>query len=128
MGITGRFVQLGAQCWGMGRSTAIVASANRSPPRSGQRGDKFMTPDRNRNDSSRDDIHRNDIRRSIRIVLGLASSFAALTAVGQESATTPVEEVVVTGFRGSLEAALDDKKLSASAIDSIRAEDIAKFP
>ena len=39
-----------------------------------------------------------------------------------------VEEVVVTGFRASLNAALDDKRAAAGAIDSIRSEDIAKFP
>ena len=39
-----------------------------------------------------------------------------------------IEEVVVTGFRASLNAALADKREAAGAIDSIRAEDIAKFP
>lgn len=39
-----------------------------------------------------------------------------------------IEEVVVTGFRASLNAALADKRASAAAIDSIHAEDIAKFP
>jgi len=44
------------------------------------------------------------------------------------TATDELEEIIVTGFRGSLELALDDKKKSAAAIDSIRSEDIAKFP
>ena len=35
---------------------------------------------------------------------------------------------MVTGFRASLNAALADKKDAAGALDSIRAEDIAKFP
>ncbi|MFM5929691.1 MAG: TonB-dependent receptor [Novosphingobium sp.] len=36
--------------------------------------------------------------------------------------------IVVTGFRASLEAALDVKKTSVAAVDAIVAEDIAKFP
>lgn len=38
------------------------------------------------------------------------------------------EEIIVTGFRRSLDAALDVKRNSVSAIDVIVAEDIAKFP
>jgi TonB-dependent receptor len=49
-------------------------------------------------------------------------------AQAQGGAQEEIEEVVVTGFRASLNAALDDKRASASAIDSIHAEDIAKFP
>ncbi|WP_369062093.1 TonB-dependent receptor [Caulobacter sp. 73W] len=39
-----------------------------------------------------------------------------------------VEAVVVTGFRGSLNAAIDAKRMSAAAVDAIKAEDIADFP
>lgn len=39
-----------------------------------------------------------------------------------------LEVVTVTGFRGSLEKALDLKRNSAGSVDSIMAEDIAKFP
>ncbi len=39
-----------------------------------------------------------------------------------------VEEVVITGFRGSLNAAIDAKRSSAAAVDAIKAEDIADFP
>src|SRR5207253_2959537 len=38
------------------------------------------------------------------------------------------EEIVVTGFRQSLEAALNVKRNSVAAVDAIVAEDIAKFP
>ncbi|WP_088308542.1 TonB-dependent receptor [Novosphingobium sp. B 225] len=40
----------------------------------------------------------------------------------------PVDEIIVTGFRQSLEAALNVKKTSVGAVDAIVAEDIAKFP
>ena len=36
--------------------------------------------------------------------------------------------IVVTGFRGSLNAALDDKRQATGIVDVIRAEDIADFP
>jgi len=70
------------------------------------------------------------LRASVRAILGLASmSIVAMSAQAQDSQQSgSLEEVVVTGFRGSLEKALDDKRESAAAIDSIRAEDIAKFP
>ncbi len=38
------------------------------------------------------------------------------------------DQIVVTGFRASLEKALNLKKESVSAVDAIVAEDIAKFP
>jgi iron complex outermembrane receptor protein len=64
---------------------------------------------------------------------GLAALLPVLPAAAQS--TTPpsstgsqLEEVVVTGFRGSLEQALDVKRESAAAVDAIYAEDIAKFP
>ncbi|WP_340646438.1 TonB-dependent receptor [Phenylobacterium sp.] len=39
-----------------------------------------------------------------------------------------VEELIVTGFRGSLQQALELKRGSATASDTILAEDIGKFP
>ena len=52
-------------------------------------------------------------------------------AAGVEEATedgTEVEAVVVTGFRRSLERALQIKREATGVVDSIVAEDIAKFP
>jgi len=42
--------------------------------------------------------------------------------------TAPVETVVVSGFRSSLEQSLDMKRQALDSSDSIMAEDIAKFP
>ena len=53
---------------------------------------------------------------------------------GQEGATpadvdaASTNEVVVTGFRGSLAKALNLKRTEAASVDSILAEDIGKFP
>ncbi|MET0533026.1 MAG: TonB-dependent receptor, partial [Steroidobacter sp.] len=68
----------------------------------------------------------------MRTALGLASlvSGAALAQQAQEQPTEDiaVEEVVVTGFRGSLNQALDVKREQIGAVDAIVAEDIADFP
>ena len=55
----------------------------------------------------------------------------AMTQVAAEPAgggATPVETVVVSGFRSSLEQSLDMKRNALDSSDSIMAEDIAKFP
>ncbi len=72
------------------------------------------------------------LRASVRAVLGLASmSIVAISAQAQEAQpqkTDSLEEVVVTGFRESLNLALSDKRDAIGAVDAIRAEDIADFP
>lgn len=60
----------------------------------------------------------------------LISSGVAAALVGT---TNPVsaqvlEEVVVTGIRSSLKAAMDTKRDSAGVVDAITSEDIGKFP
>ena len=74
--------------------------------------------------------------RSVRALTRLAcgASLAALTlspAWAQDAAGESVaseDEIVVTGFRASLDKALDQKRDSIAAVDVIVAEDIAKFP
>jgi len=48
-------------------------------------------------------------------------------AAAEPEATT-VDEIVVTGFRSSLQQALNIKRREAGAVDAILAEDIADFP
>jgi iron complex outermembrane recepter protein len=72
--------------------------------------------------------------------LGAASLMVIATAAhAQDASETPApapaevqaeegEEIVVSGFRASLQAALNVKKQSVAAVDAIVAEDIAKFP
>jgi iron complex outermembrane receptor protein len=55
---------------------------------------------------------------------GAQNAAPADTPEGAES----IEEVVVTGFRASLNAALEAKQAQVGAIDTIVAEDIADFP
>lgn len=72
------------------------------------------------------------IRSSIRAILGIASvSVVMLSAQAQEAAPEKegeIEEIVVTGFRQSLEQSLNIKRASTAATDTILAEDIADFP
>ncbi len=77
-------------------------------------------------------------RRALRRKLFVGASGLALAlsmGVGAASAqstppqdTTQVDEVVVTGFRASLDAALSIKRNSTDMVDAISAEDIADFP
>ena len=72
---------------------------------------------------------------ALAIALLLPATVAAQTAPATPASTTPElasedagQDIVVTGFRQSLQAALNVKKNSVAAVDSIVAEDIAKFP
>jgi iron complex outermembrane recepter protein len=79
-------------------------------------------------------VHRRSaLRVAVQSILGAASTAITLSAIAQQApapstGSTPLEEVVVTGFRQSLNEALDAKRESVGSIDSIVAEDIADFP
>lgn len=70
--------------------------------------------------------------------LSLASVIAltwASAAAAQDQATKPeakidaeAQEIVVTGIRNSLASAIDRKRTAGTTVDSIVAEDVAKFP
>lgn len=77
------------------------------------------------------------LRGSSRLSLALASLGFAQAAYAQttenapptaQSETMGSDEVVITGYRASLESALEQKKRSNEIIDTINAEDIADFP
>lgn len=61
-------------------------------------------------------------------VFAVAPAWAQDAAAGAEEPVGADDEIVVTGFRASLEAALNVKRDSVAAVDAIVAEDIAKFP
>lgn len=61
----------------------------------------------------------------------LAASIAACASVSYSAIAqngAPVEEVLVTGIRASLENAMDIKRESSGVVDAISAEDIGKMP
>jgi TonB-dependent receptor len=49
-------------------------------------------------------------------------------AFAQEQTTEELEEIVVTGLRGSLKASMETKRDAIGVVDAINAEDIGKFP
>ncbi len=69
---------------------------------------------------------------SFKLALIAGSALVAPAAALAQSALAAdepeVEEIIVTGFRESLQAAINVKKNSVAAVDAIVAEDIAKFP
>ncbi|NBB51094.1 TonB-dependent receptor [Rhizobium sp. CRIBSB] len=76
-------------------------------------------------------------RRAVRHTLFTGASALAVAlsvGVGAAAAQEPqadesqVDEIVVTGFRASLDAALNIKRREAGIVDAIVAEDIADFP
>jgi iron complex outermembrane receptor protein len=58
----------------------------------------------------------------------LAAGTAYAQGAPDEAAAEDGEEIIVTGFRKSLEAAITLKRENVGAVDAIVAEDIAKFP
>jgi len=69
----------------------------------------------------------NKNKLSSSIVLAM-SSLAAAQAAAQEASNETLEEILVTGVRGSLERAMDIKRQSSGVVDAISAEEMGKFP
>ncbi|SNS19894.1 MULTISPECIES: TonB-dependent receptor [unclassified Azospirillum] len=57
-----------------------------------------------------------------------AAALAAPASAQDAGGDTTLDEIVVTGFRGSLASAIETKKNSSNFVDAVNAEDIAKFP
>jgi iron complex outermembrane recepter protein len=69
------------------------------------------------------------VRTAVRLaLLGAGMALPAQAVLAAEAQGQEIEEVVVTGFRGSLNTALAEKRSETAAIDVIAAEDIGKFP
>jgi TonB-dependent receptor len=64
---------------------------------------------------------RTPLAQAISVVLGTA---VCVPALAQE----PLEEIIVTGIRGSLTSSMNLKRDSQGVVDGIVAEDIGKFP
>lgn len=93
-----------------------------------------------------DTVHRRNVRGLGRLALsvsaqalgasllmvaghGVAHAQAAQTAEGQAADDVAKEdEIVVTGFRASLESATNTKRRAAQIVESVTAEDIGKLP
>jgi TonB-dependent receptor len=62
------------------------------------------------------------------IATALVSTAVCGGATNALAQTDPLEEVIVTGIRGSLQRSMDLKRDAAGVVDGISAEDIGKFP
>ena len=65
---------------------------------------------------------------NLRLLLGLTASLATVGVANAQDSDSALEEIVVKGYRSSVAAALEAKRDSVGAVDSIMAEDIADFP
>ncbi len=74
------------------------------------------------------EIRKTFNKTELAIAISAALSIGASQASAQQASDDAIEEVVVTGIRGSLQAALDVKRNSTGVVDAISAEDIGKFP
>jgi iron complex outermembrane receptor protein len=70
------------------------------------------------------------VRRAIRLAAaGPAPQAAPTSPSGNEAGSAPqLQEVVVTGFRQSLESALNEKRFSQLPIEAVAPEDLGKMP
>jgi iron complex outermembrane receptor protein len=65
---------------------------------------------------------------SIALIIAGGVSSQAMAADEGKSAGKEIEVIQVTGIRGSLKEALNQKRFAEAVVDSISAEDIGKFP
>ena len=62
------------------------------------------------------------------IAAALTIVFSPMVFAQEEQSATQLEELIVTGIRGSLKSSADIKRDNSGVVDSISAEDIGKFP
>lgn len=63
-----------------------------------------------------------------KLIATTVASYALMGMSGMALAQNDIEEIVVTGIKGSLQRAMDIKRDSQGVVDAISAEDIGKFP
>lgn len=62
------------------------------------------------------------------LMLGSISTLAISSAALAQEEGALMEEIEVTGIRGSLKQAMDTKRFSNATVDAVSAEDVGKFP
>ncbi|RYF37639.1 MAG: TonB-dependent receptor, partial [Chitinophagaceae bacterium] len=72
----------------------------------------------------------NTLQKNFRIrpLAAAVASVISLTAGSMAYAQDDADEIVITGIKASLQAAMDIKRDSAGVVDAISAEDMGKFP
>ncbi len=66
--------------------------------------------------------------KKLGLMAAVAVALSGGNASAQDNSSDMVEEIVVTGIRGSLQRALDVKENAGGVVDAISAEDLGKFP
>jgi iron complex outermembrane recepter protein len=74
------------------------------------------------------DIYMNRIALAVKSALGIAMLVPPSLALAATAPDTSLDEIVVTGFRKSVEASLEAKRDSTEVIDVVTADDIGKMP
>src|SRR5258708_37919545 len=75
------------------------------------------------------DLYMNRIALAVKSALGLAMLVPpSLTLAAPATDTSPLDEIVVTGIRKSLDVSLEVKRDSTQLTEVITAEDIGKMP
>lgn len=65
---------------------------------------------------------------SLAILMIATGAMAQQATPAPQPATDDVQEVIVTGFRSSLQSAISEKRRNVDMVDAIKAEDIGNFP
>ena len=73
-------------------------------------------------------IHKKTPVTLLALSIGLALSGTTLAQDPAPATATDLDTVTVTGYRASVEKALDIKRSESGVVDAIVAEDIGKFP
>ncbi|MDN3640414.1 TonB-dependent receptor [Simiduia curdlanivorans] len=71
---------------------------------------------------------RTQLAATISMVLGAAAFSPAFAQTNDQADAEQLEEIVVTGIRGSLQRSMDMKRDARGVVDAISAEDIGKMP
>lgn len=87
-------------------------------------------------DARTDEEEPVDVNKKSGLVAGLLAIFGGTSSAAQDvsdrsgtgASDEPVEEIVVTGIRGSLRRAIEIKRNSDQIVDSIASESLGKFP
>ena len=90
----------------------------------------LLTITTNQSHEELDSMHN---KNKLSAIIGLLTSVAGTQAIAQDTpaapaATEQVEELMVTGIRGSLQRSMDVKRAAGGVVDAISSEDIGKFP
>lgn len=90
----------------------------------------LLTITTNQSHEELDSMHN---KNKLSAVIGLLTTVAGTQAIAQDTnipsgATEQVEELMVTGIRGSLQRSMDVKRAAGGVVDAISSEDIGKFP